>query len=188
MNFDYDSLMELADQFDKKAEQLLETAESIRETAEIMTAGKKAQPEEPSETTETKTETKPEPLAETKPSNETPPPIIRRSSMTPPGSPGPSTFKEPSPPTNAFNPPQVKVSKRINGKTKMAPMEKLILKALEGRPKGLDKKKIISYCRRNGNVGTVSSITTTLVKLKKNGYVTNVERGIYALTNALNQN
>lgn len=200
MNFDYKSLMELADQFDQKAEQLLETAESIRETAEIMTAGQKVTREEPAKEepkpepvktqAETKVEAKPKPPAEAKPPVEKPlpPPIIRRTPIAPPSDQGPSIFKEPSPPPECFNPPQMKIPKRINGKTKFAPMEKLILAALEDRPKGLDKKKIISYCRRNGNVGTVNSITTTLVKLKKNGFVTNLERGVYALTNAMNQN
>ena len=184
MDFDYDSLMTLAENFDKKAEQLLETAESIRETAEIMTAGQKKTPEEQPKLVST-VEPKP-PIA---PPN--PVPVVTSTPHPPPPTEpitSPSILKAEPPPAQSFNPPQVRIPKRVNGKTKLAPMEKLVLRALEGRHKGMDKKKIVTYCRRNGNVGTINSITATLVKLKKDGYIVNVDRGVYALTNALNQN
>lgn len=184
MEFDFDSLMQLAEQFDKKAEQLLETAESIRETAEIMTAGQEETP-------------KPEPTTETKPPIEhpTPAPAVTPEPPSPPAiqtttSVAPSTPDKEDIPKQPelFSPPQIKVPKRINGKTKLAPMEKLILRALENKHLGLHKNKIVSFCRKNGNIGTHNSVTASLVKLKKAGYIICVDRAVYALPNTFNQN
>jgi hypothetical protein len=122
MDFDYDSLMTLAENFDKKAEQLLETAESIRETAEIMTAGQKKTPEEQPKRVST-VEPKP-PIA---PPN--PVPVVTSTPQSPPPTEpitSPSILKAEPPPAQSFNPPQVRIPKRVNGKTKLAPMEKLV--------------------------------------------------------------
>lgn len=66
MKFDHDYLMGLADEFEKKAMQLLETAESIRETAGIMSPSAPAKKTSP--TPEPKPEPAPAPVV-------TPPPV-----------------------------------------------------------------------------------------------------------------
>lgn len=177
--------MALADQFDKKAEQLLETAESIRETADIMTGVEAKKTPVIEKTVPTPPATTPAPPPTIKPVIDQP---SQSSQKTPLTTTTIAKVQEPTKPINNLSTPEAKIPKRIKGKTKLAPMEKLILNALDGKHKGLHKNKIVTYCRRNGNIGTHNSITAALVKLKKNGYVICVDRAIYALPNALNQN
>lgn len=157
MRFDHDYLMELADQFEKKAEQLLETAESIRETASIMSPSdarqKKAPPPPP-----------PEPVPEPQSTHAPAPPIERHP-------------QESNSHTN---------NKHLgDNQPTFSPLEKHVMDSLGPHIAGLSVDKIVGYCKQQG-VGTSGSVQVALGKLTKSGHVTRLQRGRYALPTAFN--
>lgn len=171
MQFTREYLMELADQFEKKAEQLLETAESIRDTASIMSPGNKPQKEPPAP------QPAPSPPAKTPP----PRPPTEEKFRPQPGYAPPSYEKN-----------QTKqVSTHHNDKPSddnqptFSPLEQHILDSLESHMEGLRIVDIIGYCKQNG-IGTHGSVQFAIGKLVKAGHVARLDRGQYALPTAFN--
>lgn len=163
MKFDREYLLELADQFEKKAEQLLETAESIRDTASIMSPQNESKKEP--KTTET-----------------TPPPPTTPKAQ-------PEQKFQPQP---GYEPPSYnkKTTKQTSthlddNQPTFSPLEQQILDALENHIEGLRVGDIIGYCRQHG-FGTHGSVQFAIGKLVKAGHIARLDRGQYALPTTFN--
>lgn len=187
MEFDYETLMNLADQFEKKAEQLLETADSIRETASIMS------PKPP----EAKPQTKQPPPAmpaepEPQPAHEPPPPKDR---FVPQPGYEPPKQKDQFIPQPGYEPPKttpVVVKKDRYENKRLAetqptfsPLEQHVLNSLENKIAGMSIDKITGYCKEHG-MGTKGSVQFAVGKLVKAGHIARLQRGRYALPTAFN--
>jgi hypothetical protein len=176
MQFDHDYLMELANQFEKKAEQLLETAESIRETASIMAPAAAAKHTSPPP---------PEPTPSPKP-----PPVpelpLRPSEIQPQPSYAPVPPIKREPPNGNVRNDNNNSKPLSDDQPTFSPLEKHVLDSLESHIAGLSINKIVGYCKQQGS-GTNGSVQFAIGKLVKSGHITRLQRGRYALPTAFNK-